>query len=115
MDPAVPQNRASHERQPLNLLEIFQTASSTEVSDALTGLGKIPDGRLIALGTRPADDSHWFARMLKDGDKSMVFAGGRCVAPVRAIANFAAQNNEAEAAVINEASRLFDWGDTEPE
>ena len=29
-----------------------------------TGLGKMPDSRLIALGTRPSDDSHWFSRML---------------------------------------------------
>ena len=29
-----------------------------------TGLGKMPGSRLIALGTRPADDTHWFARML---------------------------------------------------
>ena len=29
-----------------------------------TGLGKTPGSRLIALGTRPADASHWFAKML---------------------------------------------------
>ena len=29
-----------------------------------TGLGKVPGSRMIALGTRPADDTHWFARML---------------------------------------------------
>ena len=29
-----------------------------------TGLGKIPGSRLIALGTRPDDPEHWFARML---------------------------------------------------
>ena len=29
-----------------------------------TGLGKIPNSRLIALGTRPDDTSHWFAKML---------------------------------------------------
>ncbi len=29
-----------------------------------TGLGKVPGSRLIALGTRPADDAHWFAKML---------------------------------------------------
>ena len=32
-----------------------------------TGLGKIPGGRLIALGTRPADETHWFAQMLNGG------------------------------------------------
>ena len=30
-----------------------------------TGLGKVPGSRLIALGTRPADATHWFARMLE--------------------------------------------------
>ena len=29
-----------------------------------TGLGKVPGSRLIALGTRPEDEAHWFARML---------------------------------------------------
>ena len=29
-----------------------------------TGLGKTPGSRLIALGTRPADSGHWFAKML---------------------------------------------------
>ena len=32
-----------------------------------TGLGKTPNSKLIALGTRPADDSHWFAMMLDAG------------------------------------------------
>ena len=32
-----------------------------------TGLGKNPGSRLIALGTRPADESHWFAKMLAGG------------------------------------------------
>ena len=32
-----------------------------------TGLGKIPGSRLIALGTRPGDSQHWFAKMLKPG------------------------------------------------
>ena len=30
-----------------------------------TGLGKVPGSRLIALGTRPRDKAHWFARMLR--------------------------------------------------
>ena len=29
-----------------------------------TGLGKVPGSKLIALGTRPALDGHWFAKML---------------------------------------------------
>ena len=32
-----------------------------------TGLGKVPGSRLIALGTRPADASHWFAKLLDGG------------------------------------------------
>ena len=32
-----------------------------------TGLGKVPGSRLIALGTRPSDEGHWFARMLEPG------------------------------------------------
>ena len=32
-----------------------------------TAMGKLPGSRLIALGTRPADDQHWFARMLSGG------------------------------------------------
>ena len=37
-----------------------------------TGLGKIPGGRLIALGTRPGDDLHWFSKMLKPGGADYV-------------------------------------------
>ena len=29
-----------------------------------TGLGKVPGAKMLALGTRPADDGHWFARQL---------------------------------------------------
>ena len=32
-----------------------------------TGMGKVPGSKLIALGTRPADDAHWFSRMLAGG------------------------------------------------
>ena len=32
-----------------------------------TSLGKIDGGRLIALGTRPADSEHWFEKMLSGG------------------------------------------------
>lgn len=31
-----------------------------------TALGKLPNARLVALGTRPADSTHWFARMLDE-------------------------------------------------
>ena len=36
------------------------------VSALQTGLGKVPGSKLIALGTRPVGDDHWFAKMLKD-------------------------------------------------
>ena len=39
-----------------------------------TGLGKVPGSRLIALGTRPADDSHWFARLLVSAAYSQTHA-----------------------------------------
>ncbi len=32
-----------------------------------TGLGKVPASKLIALGTQPSDESHWFGRMLRGG------------------------------------------------
>ena len=47
--------------------EPAQWATSTRdrmLAALRTGLGKVPGSRLIALGTRPADDGHWFARML---------------------------------------------------
>ena len=39
-----------------------------------TGLGKVPNSRLIALGTRPADETHWFARLLRTAAYSQVHA-----------------------------------------
>ena len=32
-----------------------------------TSMGKIPGSRMVALGTRPADEAHWFASMLNGG------------------------------------------------
>ena len=43
----------------------FESAKTDAMLAALrTGLGKVPGSRLIALGTRPANAQHWFARML---------------------------------------------------
>ena len=43
----------------------WPAATSARMIAALrTGLGKTPGSRLIALGTRPADLEHWFARLL---------------------------------------------------
>ena len=33
----------------------------------MTAMGKLEGSRMIALGTRPADESHWFAKMLDGG------------------------------------------------
>ena len=49
------------------------STSEASLAALRTGLGKIPDSRLIALGTRPADSGHWFARMLA-GERSLTFA-----------------------------------------
>ena len=40
-----------------------------------TALGKQPEARLFSIGTRPADETHWFAKMLAGGaDYSQVHA-----------------------------------------
>ena len=45
------------------------TSAKTErmLAAIKTGMGKVPGSKLIALGTRPADDAHWFAKMLAGG------------------------------------------------
>ena len=43
----------------------WPVATSEKMFQALrTGLGKVPGSRLVALGTRPESEDHWFARML---------------------------------------------------
>lgn len=43
----------------------WQPAKADKVLAAVrTGLGKVPNSRMIALGTRPSDSGHWFAQML---------------------------------------------------
>ncbi len=43
----------------------WPTATADRMVTALrTGLGKVTGSRLIALGTRPADEMHWFAKLL---------------------------------------------------
>ena len=50
-------------------------ATSARMIAALrTGLGKTPGSRLIALGTRPADELHWFARLLESAPYSQIHA-----------------------------------------
>ena len=43
------------------------STSERMISALRTGLGKIPDSRLVSLGTRPAAPSHWFATALAGG------------------------------------------------
>ena len=47
------------------------SSSEAALAALRTGLGKFPGSRLIALGTRPDDESHWFARMLKEPDATV--------------------------------------------
>ena len=49
-----------------------------------TGLGKTPGSRLIALGTRPADGSHWFATMLRSAPYAQLHAASTDDPPFRA-------------------------------
>ena len=49
-----------------------------------TGLGKVPGSKMIALGTRPADASHWFAKLLDGGAAyAQVHAAGADDPPFR--------------------------------
>ena len=49
-----------------------------------TGLGKVPNSRLIALGTRSANEGHWFSKMLDGGaDYAQVHAAGPLDPPFR--------------------------------
>ena len=43
------------------------TQRDAMLSALRTAMGKIPGSRLIALGTRPANANHWFAKMLAGG------------------------------------------------
>ena len=49
-----------------------------------TGLGKTPGSKLIALGTRPADDGHWFARLLASAPYAQIHAARSDDPPFRA-------------------------------
>ena len=49
-----------------------------------TAMGKLSGSRLIALGTRPADESHWFSKMLDGGaDYGQVHAASESDLPFR--------------------------------
>lgn len=64
--------RRAHGLAPALLLADEPSQWPTGSTDAmysalLTARGKIPDSRLIALGTRPAAPHHWFSEMLSGG------------------------------------------------
>ena len=44
-----------------------ETTGERMVAALRTASGKQPHSRFVALGTRPADDSHWFSKMLAGG------------------------------------------------
>ena len=48
--------------------------SDRMVSALRTAMGKIPDSRLVALGTRPADSEHWFSKLLESAEFSQCHA-----------------------------------------
>ena len=64
--------RRAHGLAPVLVLadEPTQWPSTTRdqmLAALMTARGKVPDSRFIALGTRPADPDHWFARALAGG------------------------------------------------
>ena len=63
--------RRAHGLAPLLVLADEPAQWPASTSDSMraaleTAQGKIPGSRFVALGTRPADTGHWFAKMLRD-------------------------------------------------
>ena len=53
----------------------WEPASRDRAIAALrTSLGKVPEAKLIALGTRPAESGHWFARLLRSAPYAQTHA-----------------------------------------
>ena len=81
--------KTAHGQRPVLVLADepaqWEPASRDKMIAALrTGLGKVPDSRLIALGTRSASEGHWFSKMLDGGaDYSQVHAAGPLDPPFR--------------------------------
>ena len=56
----------------------WEAGKSEAMASALrTGLGKTPGSRMIALGTLPADGSHWFSQMLRDAPYHQLHAAAK--------------------------------------
>ena len=53
------------------------TKAEAMISALRTGLGKLPNSRLIALGTLPADGEHWFSQMLRDAPYHQLHAAAK--------------------------------------
>ena len=51
--------------------------SEAMISALRTSLGKVPNSRLIALGTLPADGQHWFSQMLRDAPYHQLHAAAK--------------------------------------
>ena len=62
----------------------WPTAQADRMLAAIrTGLGKVPGSKLIALGTRPADELHWFGRLLAAAPYAQVHAAPLDAPPFR--------------------------------
>ena len=81
--------KTAHGQRPVLVLADepaqWEPASRDKMIAALrTGLGKVPNSRLIALGTRSAVADHWFSRMLDGGaDYAQTHAAGALDPPFR--------------------------------
>ena len=57
---------------------MWEAGKADQMISALrTGLGKTPGSRLIALGTLPADGSHWFSEMLRSAPYHQLHAAAK--------------------------------------
>ena len=90
--------RRAHGLRPYLVLadEPAQWESASGKSEAmrsalLTGLGKTPGSRLIALGTLPADGQHWFSQMLRDAPYHQLHAAEKD-APIYSASTWAKAN-----------------------
>lgn len=50
--------------------------SESMIAAIRTGMGKMPQSKLIALGTKPASSMHWFSQMLENNQHSAIHAAG---------------------------------------
>ena len=81
--------RTAHGGQPALVIldepaQYHAMSGEKMIAAAETSLGKLPDARLLILGTRAASSDHWFARMLDGGaDYSQVHAAKPTDPPFR--------------------------------